>query len=91
MASDATDSPAGMASAKATCPTSSTAPKVQATPTKIVCGAAATATASNIPARSLPLSADEAKNLARIAKDRRNGFMVSAPDVDFLLDLIGRM
>lgn len=37
------------------------------------------------------LSPDEAKLLARIAKDRRNGFMVSARDVDFLLEIIERL
>ena len=46
---------------------------------------------SATPARSSPLSADEARNLARIARDRANRFMVSGPDVDFLLDVIARM
>ena len=36
------------------------------------------------------LSADEAQRLARIARDRANRFMVAAPDVDFLLDVITR-
>ena len=36
------------------------------------------------------LTADEQRTLARIAKDRRNGFMVSAPDVDFLLEILER-
>ena len=37
------------------------------------------------------LSAGEAQRLARITRDRRNGWMVSVVDVDFLLDVIGRM
>jgi len=41
--------------------------------------------------RSSLLSADEARRLARIARDRANRFMVSAPDVDFLLDVIVRL
>lgn len=42
------------------------------------------------PGRSSLLSADEAQRLARIARDRANRFMVAAPDVDFLLDVITR-
>ncbi len=41
--------------------------------------------------RSGALSAAEQRSLARIRKDRRNGFMVSAPDVDFLLEAIERL
>ena len=37
------------------------------------------------------LSDAEAKTLARIRKDGRNGFMVSAVDVDFLLELMRRL
>jgi hypothetical protein len=36
------------------------------------------------------LTESEQKKLRRIRKDRRNGFMVSAVDVDFLLEVIGR-
>ena len=54
-------------------------------------GVVATATASATPARSLPLSDEERKRLFRIARDRGNRFMVSAVDVDFLLDVIVRL
>ena len=43
------------------------------------------------PARSSPLSDDERKRLFRIVRDRGNRFMVSAVDVDFLLDVIVRL
>ena len=49
------------------------------------------ATVSATPARSLPLSDEERKRLWRIARDRGNRFMVSAVDVDFLLDVIVRL
>jgi len=52
-------------------------------------GAAASATPDVIPACNF-LTESEQKTLARIRKDRRNGFMVSAPDVDFLLSVIER-
>lgn len=38
-----------------------------------------------------PLSGDEEKQLARIARDRANRFMVASSDVDFLLDVIVRL
>lgn len=40
---------------------------------------------------SSPLSDEERKRLFRIARDRGNRFMVSATDVDFLLDVIVRL
>ena len=54
-------------------------------------GVAANATASATRARSSPLSDADEKRLFRIARDRANRFMVSAPDVDFLLDVILRL
>ena len=47
--------------------------------------------ASSTPDRSLLLSGDEGQRLARIARDRANRFMVSGPDVDFLLDVLVRL
>jgi hypothetical protein len=38
-----------------------------------------------------PLSAADEQRLHRIRKDRANGFMVSAPDVDFLLEMVERL
>ena len=39
---------------------------------------------------SLRLSVGERQRLERIRSDRERGFMVSAVDVDFLLEVIGR-
>lgn len=88
--SAATDSPHGMDCNMGSCPTGSTALSVTTQPTTSF-GVVETAIASAIPARSSPLSADERKRLFRIARDRGNRFMVSAPDVDFLLDVIVRL
>ena len=61
-------------------------------PLKTASGDVTTATsASSTPDRNSLLSAAEAQNLARIARERREGWMVSVADVDFLLDVIGRM
>jgi hypothetical protein len=54
-------------------------------------GVAGNVTTLATPARSLPLSDEERKRLFRIARDRGNRFMVSAVDVDFLLDVIVRL
>lgn len=93
MANDATTSPPGTVIDMGSLRTESTAPTVELTRRRIRAGLATTATApiSNTPGPSSRLSADEARMLARIASDRRNGFMVSAVDVDFLLEVIGRM
>lgn len=50
-------------------------------------GVAVSATPDIIPACNF-LTASEQKNLARIRRDRRSGFMVSVQDVDFLLQVI---
>lgn len=42
-------------------------------------------------AHSSRLSEADEKNLERIRKERRNGFMVSLADVDFLLNVIRRL
>jgi len=52
-------------------------------------GVAASATPDVIPACNF-LTESEQRTLARIRKDRRNGFMVSAVDVAFLLEVIER-
>ena len=80
-----------MESEKATCRTSSTEPKGKEMLTATSSGVAASATSDGTTARSSPLSADEAQRLARIRKDRANRFMVSAPDVDFLLEILERL
>lgn len=74
---------------------SSPAPTEAATPSTTASGDVEDETVvtpdATTPGSSSPLSDAEAKTLARIRKDRRNGFMVSAVDVDFLLELIGRL
>jgi hypothetical protein len=86
----ATDSPDGMGSNTESSATGLTVRSV--TTQQTMCsGAAANATASATRARSLPLSDEERKRLFRIARDRGNRFMVSAVDVDFLLDVIVRL
>lgn len=62
----------------------------ETTPRPTLSGVAGIAMRNVIAAHSSRLSAAEARTLARITKDRRNGFMVSACDVDFLLEVIGR-
>ena len=54
------------------------------------CGTA-TARTNSTPDHNSLLSAAESQTLARIAQDRRSGFMVSGPDVDFLLEVIARL
>jgi hypothetical protein len=89
MANDATDSRRGTGSSTENYPTRRTEPTAT-TPTLASSGVAASATSDVTPARSSPLSADEAQRLYRIRKDRANRFMVSAVDVDFLLEVIER-
>ena len=73
-------------------PTSSPAPTEDQTTQLILNGPAGRVIdQSATPDRSSLLSADEARTLARIARDRANRFMVSSTDVDFLLDVIARM
>ncbi len=90
MENAATNTPNGMESEKATYRTSSTEPKGQEMLTATSSGVAASATSDGTPARSSPLSADEAQRLYRIRKDRANRFMVSVADVDFMLELLER-
>jgi hypothetical protein len=71
--------------------TESTALTGEVTKPQTCSGPAGSTTASAIPARSLPLSAAEAFLLARIRHDRERGYMVSSCDVDFLLELLGRL
>ena len=90
MENDATVSRVGMGWNMASSPTTNTEP-TETTPQPESSGVAESATKSATPDRSSLLSADEARTLARIARDRANRFMVSAVDVDFLLDVIARM
>lgn len=90
MENDAIASRRGTDYSTANCPTSATEPTAT-TPRTEFSGVAASATKSATPDRSSLLSAAEEKNLARIAKERRNGFMVSAVDVDFLLEILERL
>ncbi len=92
MENDATDSPHGTVISMESLRTSSRADAQDQTRMRIRAGVVASATATSCTAaRSFPLSADEEQHLARIARDRANRFMVAAPDVDFLLDVIVRL
>ena len=90
MESDAIVSRHGMAYSTANCPTATTEP-IETIPQTPLSGVAARVIPIDTRARSFPLSADEEQKLARIARDRANRFMVSAVDVDFLLDVIVRL
>lgn len=87
---DVENLPRGTEFSTANCPTESTEP-IEMTPKLASSGAVEHVIARAIQARSLPLSADEKSRLWRIARDRANRFMVTAPDVDFLLDVIVRL
>ena len=80
----------GTESEKVTYPTSNTEQRDQAMSIPTCSGAVGRVIPLATPDRSLQLSDAEARTLARIRKDRRNGFMVSAVDVDFLLEVIAR-
>jgi len=87
-ASDADGSHHGMGSDMENCPTETMEP-AETTQKPEPSGVAASATPDVIPACNF-LTESEQKRLRRIRKDRRNGFMVSAPDVDFLLGVIDK-
>ena len=92
MADDATNSPRLTDSDMESLRTSTHAVEEGAIRPRIRAGHVATATANACTSdRSSPLSADDEQRLARIRKDRANRFMVSAPDVDFLLEILGRV
>jgi hypothetical protein len=88
--SAATDSRDGMGSSTENFRTGSMEP-IEMTVKPVSSGVAANATEPATPARSSLLSDEERKRLFRIARDRENRFMVSAVDVDFLLDVIVRL
>jgi hypothetical protein len=88
--SAATDSRDGMDSSTESSATGLTV-RSETTQQTMCSGAAGNVTAIDIRARSSPLSDEERKRLFRIARDRGNRFMVSAVDVDFLLDVIVRL
>ncbi len=92
MADDATNSPPLTVLDMESLRTSSAADAQEATRLRIRAGVAATATAASCTVdRNLPLSAADEQRLYRIKKDRANRFMVSAPDVDFLLEILERL
>ena len=92
MADDATNSPPSTVLDMVSLRTCRAADEPDRTPRRIRAGVVASATAPcSTSGCSSRLSADEAQNLARITRDRQNGWMVTAVDVDFLLDVIGRM
>jgi len=57
---------------------------------KQFCGVAASVTRIDTPDRNSALSADERKILERIRRDRRSGWMQSAGDMEFLLEIVKR-
>lgn len=92
MANDATPSPHSTDSATGNSPTSQAADVPAVIPQKIRCGVVDPVTGTNSTSGpSSPLSADDERRLARIRKDQANRFMVSAPDVDFLLEILERL
>jgi hypothetical protein len=90
MGKDATASRRGTDSSTANYPTASTG-HIETIPKTDLSGVVGRVIPLATPDRSLPLSDAEARTLARIRKDRRNGFMVSAVDVDFILELLRRL
>ena len=90
MGKDAIASRRGTDSSTASSPTGST-DHIETIPSMDLSGAVGRVIPLATPDRSLQLSDDEARTLARIRKDRRNGFMVSAVDVDFILELLRRL
>jgi hypothetical protein len=92
MANDATPSPRSTVIDMENLRTSSDADAPDPTRQRIRAGVAATATETNSTAdRNSPLSVADEQRLWRIRRDRANRFMVSAPDVDFLLELLERL
>jgi hypothetical protein len=89
MENDAIASRRGTDYSTESCPTANTVP-IETIPKTELSGVVGRVIQLATPDRSSPLSDAEAKTLARIRKDRRNGFMVSAVDVDFLLEVIER-
>lgn len=93
MASAAENSPPGTVIDMENLRTESTARTAEPTRPRIRAGLAGSITAptSSTPDHNSLLNAAESQTLARIAQDRRSGFMVSGPDVDFLLEVIARL
>jgi hypothetical protein len=87
---DATGLPHGTDSSTESSVTMSTEPFAM-TPKLAQSGVAENATASDTQARSSRLNVADEQRLWRIRKDRANRFMVSAPDVDFLLEILERL
>jgi hypothetical protein len=90
MGKDAIASRRGTDSSTASSPTASTG-HIETIPKTDLSGVVGRVIPLATPDRSLQLSADEIANLFRIGCLRDKGFMVSAPDVDFLLKLLRRL
>jgi hypothetical protein len=92
MANVVIDMQSGTVLEKATSPTSSTEPRGQATSNPTFSGVVRDATPLDTQAHSgAHLSDDERLRLAKIKRDRRNGWMASFDDYDFLLSLVERL
>jgi len=90
--SAATNSPPGMVLDMESLCTSSPAPTAGQTTKRIVSGAAPSATsAETTPARSSRLSADEEMKLAKIRRNRQQGWMPTFEEFDFLLEILERI
>jgi hypothetical protein len=90
MGKDAIASRRGTDSNTANSRTASTG-HIETIPTMDLSGAVGRVIPLATPDRSSRLSADDTANLFRIGCLRDKGFMVSAPDVDFLLKLLRRL
>lgn len=91
MADDATNSPPLMVLDMENLRTSKPEAAAALTRPRIRAGVAEIATAKSCTSGSSSrLSDADEQRLYRIRKDRANRFMVSAPDVDFLCELLGR-
>ena len=92
MANAATSTRAGTEPEKVTCITSSTGPMADQTLTRTLSGAAKNTTPLATPAHSgARLSDDERLTLARIKRNRRQGWMATFDEMDFLLGILERL
>lgn len=90
MANDATNSPSLMVMDMESYRTTHTEPTATMSKRRLR-GVVGNVTAPGTPGHNSRRSADERMRLERIRADRMRGFMVSAPDVDFLLEVIARV
>jgi hypothetical protein len=88
MEKSATNSPHGTVIDMESYTTSSIASAEDQIRPKTSSGPATTATASATPVRSSPLSEEEREKLARIRRNRNQGWMATFEEFDFLLTLV---